>query len=71
MEKEDPDNFEFVVPAKLKELYNNKDFGRYAMKNGEMPICFATATDNTGSNSGSPVFNSKVELICTGFDRNY
>ena len=40
MEKEDPDNFEFVVPAKLKELYNNKDFGRYAMKNGEMPICF-------------------------------
>ena len=32
MEKEDPDNFEFVVPAKLKELYNNKDFGRYAMK---------------------------------------
>ena len=47
MEKR-PDNFEFVVPAKLKELYNNKDFGRYAMKNGEMPICFATATDNTG-----------------------
>ena len=44
MEKEDPDNFEFVVPAKLKELYNNKDFGRYAMKNGEMPICFATAS---------------------------
>ena len=71
MEKEDPDNFEFVVPAKLKELYNNKDFGRYAMKNGEMPICFATATDNTGGNSGSPVFNSKGELIGTGFDRNY
>ena len=63
MEKEDPDNFEFVVPAKLKELY--------AMKNGEMPICFATATDNTGGNSGSPVFNSKGELIGTGFDRNY
>ncbi|WP_455673368.1 S46 family peptidase [Phocaeicola sp.] len=71
MEKEDPNNYEFVVPAKLKELYNNKDFGRYAMKNGEMPICFVTGTDNTGGNSGSPVFNGKGELIGTGFDRNY
>ena len=30
MEKEDPNNYEFVVPAKLKDLYNKKDFGRYA-----------------------------------------
>ena len=71
MEKEDPNNYEFVVPAKLKELYNNADYGRYAMENGEMPICFVTRTDNTGGNSGSPVFNSKGELIGTGFDRNY
>ena len=71
MEKEDPNNYEFVVPAKLKELYKNADYGRYAMENGEMPICFVTRTDNTGGNSGSPVFNSKGELIGTGFDRNY
>nr|WP_321377115.1 S46 family peptidase [uncultured Bacteroides sp.] len=71
MQKEDPNNFEFVVPAKLKELYNNKDFGRYAMKNGEMPVCFIVNTDNTGGNSGSPVFNGKGELIGTAFDRNY
>lgn len=71
MQKEDPNNFEFVVPAKLKELYNNKDFGRYAMKNGEMPVCFVTNTDNTGGNSGSPVFNGKGELIGTAFDRNW
>lgn len=71
MEKEDPNNYEFVVPGKLKELYHQKDFGRYAMGNGEMPVCFVTATDNTGGNSGSPVFNSKGELIGTGFDRNY
>lgn len=70
-EKEDPSNFEFVVPAKLKELYKKKDFGQYAMKNGEMPICFVTNTDNTGGNSGSPVFNGKGELIGTAFDRNY
>ncbi|WP_321519115.1 S46 family peptidase [uncultured Bacteroides sp.] len=71
MQKEDPNNWEFVVPAKLKELYNNKDFGRYGMKNGEMPVCFITNTDNTGGNSGSPVFNGKGELIGTAFDRNY
>ncbi len=71
MEKEDPDNYEFVVPLKLKELYEKGDFGRYAMKNGEMPVCFITGTDTTGGNSGSPVFNAKGELIGTGFDRNY
>lgn len=71
MEKEDPNNWEFVVPAKLKQLYQAKDFGRYAMKNGEMPVCFIIDTDNTGGNSGSPVFNGKGELIGTGFDRNY
>ena len=71
MEKEDPDNPEFVVSPKLKELYEKKDFGPYAMSDGRMPVCFVTATDNTGGNSGSPVFNAKGELIGVGFDRNY
>lgn len=71
MEKEDPDNWEFVVPEKLKQLYRDKDFGRYAMPDGEMPVCFIVDTDNTGGNSGSPVFNAKGQLIGTGFDRNY
>ncbi|NDV60628.1 S46 family peptidase [Bacteroides sp. 519] len=71
MEKEDPTNWEFVVPEKLKQLYKTKDYGRYAMKNGEMPVNFIVDTDNTGGNSGSPVFNSKGQLIGTGFDRNY
>lgn len=70
MEKEDPDNWEFVVPQKLKELYKAKDYGRYG-KNGEMPVCFIVNTDNTGGNSGSPVFNRKGQLVGTGFDRNY
>ena len=71
MQKEDPDNWEFVVPQKLKQLYHAKDFGHYAMENGEMPVCFIVNTDNTGGNSGSPVFNGKGQLIGTGFDRNY
>lgn len=71
MEKEDPNNYEFVVPSKLKELYQNKDYGRYALPCGKMPCCFIVNTDNTGGNSGSPVFNAKGQLIGTGFDRNY
>lgn len=71
MEKEDPENPEFIVPAKLKELYEKQDFGEYAMPDGRMPVCFATGTDNTGGNSGSPVFNARGELIGTAFDRNY
>ena len=70
MKKEDPDNWEFVVPKRLKELYRTKDYGRYGV-NGEMPVCFIVDTDNTGGNSGSPVFNSKGQLVGTGFDRNY
>jgi len=70
MEKEDPTNPEFVVPAKLKELYKKKDFGQYADKNGNLPVCFLTNSDITGGNSGSPVINGNGELIGTAFDGN-
>ena len=71
MEKEDPNNPEFVVPAKLKELYENKDFGQYALPDGRMPVAFITTNDITGGNSGSPILDSKGRLIGCAFDGNW
>ncbi len=71
MQKENPEDPEFIVPAKLKELYQNKDYGRYALPNGEMPVCFLTNNDITGGNSGSDVLNAKGELIGLAFDGNW
>ncbi len=71
MEKEDPTNPEFVVPAKLKELYEKKDYGRYAMKDGRLPVCFITTNDITGGNSGSPVMDADGHLIGAAFDGNW
>ena len=71
LQKEDPENPEFVVPAKLKELIQKKDFGRYAMADGTMPVCFLTTNDITGGNSGSPVIDGEGRLIGTAFDGNW
>ena len=71
LQKEDPTNPEFVVPAKLKELLQQHDFGRYAMADGSLPACFLTTNDITGGNSGSPVMNDNGELIGIAFDGNW
>ncbi len=69
IEKEQPEG-EFEVPARLKELYNSKTFGRYANSKGELPTCFITNNDITGGNSGSPVIDAEGNLIGLAFDGN-
>jgi hypothetical protein len=71
MEKEDPKNDDFIVSPKLKELYQKKDYGKYADKDGSMHVCFTTNNDITGGNSGSPCINGDGELIGTAFDGNW
>jgi len=70
MEKEDASNSEFIVPEKLKQLYKNKDYGKYGV-NGVMPVCFISNLDITGGNSGSPVINGDGQLIGIAFDGNW
>lgn len=71
LEKEDPDNYEFYVPEKLKTLIINKDFGRYSSKDDIMPVCFISENDITGGNSGSPIIDGEGNLIGLAFDSNW
>ncbi len=69
IQKEDPDVYDYKVDPKLKQLWEAKDYGRYANKNGELPVAFIASNHTTGGNSGSPVINANGELIGTNFDR--
>ena len=69
MEKENPDVYDYQVHPKLKELWEKKDYGRYANKDGKLPVAFIASNHTTGGNSGSPVINGYGQLIGTNFDR--
>jgi hypothetical protein len=71
MEKEDPEIYDYVVEDKLKQLYREKDFGRYADEDGSMHVCFIASNHTSGGNSGSPIFNADGHLIGLNFDRNW
>ena len=68
MEKDNPEIYDYDVPDKLKELYNQKDFGEYEVNN-DVPVCFTASNHTSGGNSGSPVVNANGELIGLNFDR--
>ncbi|MGI9159189.1 MAG: S46 family peptidase, partial [Saprospiraceae bacterium] len=69
VEKYVPGDYEFDVPAKLLELWKNKDFGPYTDKTGRVPVAFLGSNHTTGGNSGSPALDANGHLIGLNFDR--
>lgn len=60
----------FIVPQKLIDLYQAKDFGQYVHPGlKDVPVAMLYNTDTTGGNSGSPVLNAKGQLVGLNFDR--
>ncbi len=69
--KKYPSNPEYNIPQRLIDLYNAKDYGRYAMKDGKLPVAFLSDNDITGGNSGSPVIDGEGRIIGLAFDGNW
>lgn len=65
-----PGDYEFDLPAKLIDLYESKDYGKYA-DGDKMPVCFIASNHTTGGNSGSPALNGRGQLIGLNFDRTW
>jgi hypothetical protein len=61
---------EFDLPIRVLEMEKDKNYGRFADKDGSLHVNFLTDNDITGGNSGSPVLNGKGELIGLAFDGN-
>lgn len=66
-----PGDYEFDLPPRLLELHKAKDYGRYALADGRMPVCFIGSNHTTGGNSGSPAIDAHGNLIGLNFDRTW
>jgi hypothetical protein len=60
----------FITPEPVLRAYRAGDFeGFLHPRLGQVPVAILYDTDTTGGNSGSPVLNSKGELVGVNFDR--
>lgn len=70
LDKYNPDDYEFTLKERSKELLEAKDWGRWGDKSGRLDVNFLSNNDITGGNSGSPVMNARGELVGLAFDGN-
>ena len=62
----------FVTPERVRKLYAARDFGQFALPDrNDIPVAILYSTDTTGGNSGSPILNSKGQLVGVNFDRAF
>ena len=62
----------FVLPQSIIDKHAQGDFGDFAHpKLKDVPTAILYDTDTTGGNSGSPIINSRGELVGVNFDRAF
>ena len=67
--KDRPAPADYDAPSALETLHRNRDYGRYADKDGTLHVCFVASNRTTGGNSGSPILNAEGQLLGLNFDR--
>ena len=74
IEKDNPEIYDYDIPQSLRDVYASKDYGRWGIeRNGKLtlPVAFLAKNHTTGGNSGSPILNSKGQLLGINFDRTW